>query len=224
MASYADAVYTKPNLAIVADGANTETLSRWVNQFFKDVPASSQSGQSLKTEATKYFGGEQRTANPAGNSMVIAFPGSDINGSKPEIAVLASLLGNQPSVKWTAGFSLLSKAAATTPGLSASASSLAYSDAGLLAIQLTGAAASVRKGAQDTVQALKSVAQGSVSKEDLTKAIANAKFDALDKAQLRDSSILLAGNGIVNGGKPLDIASISQTFDAVTADKLTTVS
>ncbi|KAK8150530.1 ubiquinol-cytochrome c reductase core subunit 1 [Beauveria asiatica] len=222
VASYADAVYTKPNIAIVAEGANTETLSRWVSQFFKDVPASSQSGQSLKAEATKYFGGEQRIANPAGNSMVIAFPGSDINASKPEIAVLASLLGNQPSIKWSPGFSLLSKAAAATPGLSASASSLAYSDAGLLAVQLTGAAASVRKGAEDAVKALKAIAQGSVSKDDVSKAVANAKFNALDKAQLRDSSILLAGNGIINNGKPLDIASIGQSFDAVNADKLKT--
>ncbi|PMB67480.1 Cytochrome b-c1 complex subunit 2, mitochondrial [Beauveria bassiana] len=223
VASYADAVYTKPNIAIVAEGANTQTLSRWVSQFFKDVPASSQSGQSLKAEATKYFGGEQRIANPAGNSMVVAFPGSDINASKPEIAVLASLLGNQPSIKWSPGFSLLSKAAAATPGLSASASSLAYSDAGLLAIQLTGAAASVRKGAEDAVKALKAIAQGSVSKDDVSKAVANAKFDALDKAQLRDSSILLAGNGIISNGKPLDIASIGQSFDAVNVDKLKTV-
>lgn len=224
VASYADAVYTKPNIAIVADGANGETLTRWVNQFFKDVPATSQSGQSLKTEASKYFGGEQRAANPAGNSIVIAFPGSDANGSKPEIAVLASLLGNQPSVKWSPGFSFLSKAAAATPGLSASASSITYSDAGLLAIQLTGAAASVRKGAEDAVKALKAIAEGSVSKEDVSKAIANAKFEALDKAQLRDSSILLAGNGLVNGGKPLDITTISKSFDAVSADKLKIVS
>lgn len=156
--------------------------------------------------------------------MVIAFPGSDANASKPEIAVLASLLGSQPSIKWSPGFSSLSKAAAAIPGLSASASSLTYSDAGLLAIQLTGAAASVRKGAEDAVKALKAIAEGSVSKEDVTKAIANAKFDALDKAQLRDSSILLAGNGIVNSGKPIDIAAVSSSFDAVSADKLKTVS
>lgn len=224
IASYADVVYTKPNIALVADGASPETMSRWVGQFFKDVPASSQSGQSLKTEASKYYGGEQRLSHASGNSMVIAFPGSDAAGSKPEIAVLATLLGGHSTIKWTPGFSLLSKAAATTPGLSVSAANLGYSDAGLLTIQLNGPAASIRKGAESVVSALKSVADGTVSKEDVTKAVANAKFEALEKGQLRDSSILLAGGGIVNDGKTVDIASVTKGFDAVSADKLKTVS
>lgn len=224
IASYADVVYTKPNIALVADGAAPETLSRWVGQFFKDVPATAQSGQSLKTDASKYYGGEQRLSHASGNSMVIAFPGSDIAGSKPELTVLATLLGGQSTIKWTPGFSLLSKAAAATPGLSVSAANLAYSDAGLLSIQLNGPAASIRKGAEAVVTALKSVADGSVSKDDVTKAIANAKFEALEKGQLRDPSILLAGGGIVNSGKATDIASVSQTFDAVNADKLKSVS
>lgn len=101
---------------------------------------------------------------------------------------------------------------------------LAYSDAGLLTIQLNGAAASVRKGAESVVSALKSVADGSVSKEDVTKAVANAKFEVLEKGQLRDSSIMLAGGGIVNNGKAVDIAAVTKSFDGVTADKLKTVS
>ncbi len=156
--------------------------------------------------------------------MVIAFPGSDVAGSKPEIAVLATLLGGHSTIKWTPGFSLLSKAAAGTPGLSVSAANLGYSDAGLLTIQLNGPAASIRKGAESVVAALKSVADGSVSKDDVTKAVANAKFEALEKGQLRDSSVLLAGSGVVNGGKAVDIASVTKAFDGVNAEKLKTVS
>lgn len=155
--------------------------------------------------------------------MVIAFPGSDNAGSKPEIAVLASLLGGKSTIKWAPGFSLLSKATAGSPGLSVSATNLAYSDAGLLAVQLSGPAASVRKAAEETAKALKSIAAGTVSKDDLTKAIANAKFDALEKAQLRGPSMLLAGSGIVNSGKPSDLAALASSIDSVTADKLKTV-
>ncbi|POR32329.1 Cytochrome b-c1 complex subunit 2, mitochondrial [Tolypocladium paradoxum] len=222
IASYADVVYAKPNIAIVADGASPDSLSKWVGQFFKDVPAASQSGQTLKVEASKYYGGEQRTNHAGGNSMVIAFPGSDNAGSKPEIAVLASLLGGKSTIKWAPGFSLLSKATAGSPGLSVSATNLAYSDAGLLAVQLSGPAASVRKAAEETAKALKSIAAGNVSKEDLAKAIANAKFDALEKAQQRGPSMLLAGSGIVNSGKPADIAAVAGGIDSVTADKLKT--
>lgn len=224
IASYADVVYSKPNIAIVADGASTDTLTNWVGQFFKDVPAASQSGQSLKTEASKYYGGEQRTSHPGGNSMVIAFPGSDAAGSKPEIAVLAALLGGQPTIKWAPGFSLLSKATAGVSGLSVSASSLAYSDAGLLTVQLSGTAASVRKGAEETAKALKSIADGTVGKDDITKAVANAKFNILEKAQLRSPSLLQAGSGLVNSGKATDLAALAKGIDGVTADKLKTVS
>ncbi|KAH7155321.1 Metalloenzyme, LuxS/M16 peptidase-like protein [Dactylonectria estremocensis] len=223
VASFADVVYSRPNIAVVADGAASDALSKWVGQFFKDVPATPRSGQALKTEASKYFGGEQRTSHTAGNSIVIAFPGSSYNSAKAEIAVLASLIGGESSIKWTPGFSLLSKATAGTSSLSVSTSNLAYSDAGLLAVQLSGPAASVRKGAEETVKVLKSIAAGTVAKEDVSKAIANAKFNALNEAQARQSSILLAGSGLVNGGKAYETASLAQAIDSVTAEKLTTV-
>ncbi|KAJ4237321.1 ubiquinol-cytochrome c reductase core subunit 1 [Fusarium solani] len=222
IASFADVVYSKPNIALVADGAAPDTLSKWVGQFFKDVPTAPRSGQTLKTEASKYFGGEQRTSSSAGNSVVIAFPGSGADSAKPEIAVLASLLGGQSTIKWAPGFSLLSKATAGTPGLSVNTSNLTYSDAGLLAIQLTGAAASVRKGAEETVKVLQSIASGNVSQEDVKKAVANAKFTALNANQLRQISIVQAGSGIVNSGKPYDSASLAKAIEGVSAEALKT--
>ncbi|KAM0254736.1 hypothetical protein ACHAQJ_006452 [Trichoderma viride] len=222
VASFADVVYSKPNIAVVADGAGAQSLSKWVDQFFKGVPTAARSGQTLKTEASKYFGGEQRTSHASGNSVVIAFPGSDSTGSKPEIEVLATLLGGQPTIKWAPGFSLLSKATAGTPGLSIASSNQAYSDAGLLTIQLTGAAASVRKATEEAVKALKSIAAGTVSKEDVAKAVANAKFSLLEKAQTRGSSVLLAGTGLVNNGKVQDLVALTKSLDAVTAEKLKT--
>ncbi|EQL00503.1 hypothetical protein G6O67_002752 [Ophiocordyceps sinensis] len=220
IASYADVVYSKSNIAVVADGAPSDKLLKWVGQFFKDVPPSSQSGQSLIIEASKYHGGEQRIEHAGGNSMVIAFPGSDSNGSKPEMAVLASLLGGKPTVKWAPGFSLLSKASAGLAGFSATTSNISYSDAGLLAVQLSGPASSVRRVAEETVKALKSIADGSVGKETVAKAIVNAKFNALEKAQLRGASMLLAGSGLVNNGKALELAALASGIESVTADKL----
>ncbi|KAG6010274.1 hypothetical protein E4U21_007323 [Claviceps maximensis] len=222
IASYADVVYSKPNIAVVADGASASHLSSWVSKFFKDVPATSQSGQSLKTDATKYYGGEQRTSHQAGNSMVIAFPGSDAAGSKPEIAVLAALLGGKPTIKWAPGFSLLSKATSGTPGLSVSATNLAYSDAGLLTIQLSGSAASVRKAAEETGKVLNSIANGTVSKDDITKAVSNAKFNMLEQAQLRSASLLQTGSGLLHGGKVADLAAVVKSIEGVNASNLKT--
>lgn len=224
IASFADVVYSKPNIALVAEGADASSLSRWVGQFFKDVPATARSGQTLETTASKYYGGEQRSSHPGGNSMVIAFPGTEYGTAKPEIAVLAALLGGKPTIKWSPGFSLLSKSTGDIPGLSVTTSNLTYSDAGLLAVQLSGSAASVRRGAQATVAALHSIASGSVSKEDVTKAIANAKFNTLDDAQLSQPALHLAGAGIVSTGKPFDLASAAKAIDSVTAEKLKAVS
>lgn len=224
IASFSDAVFTKPNLALVADGAAPEELSKWAGQFFKDVPAESQSGQKFESQASKYYGGEQRTNHLGGNSMVIAFPGSSYTASKPEIPVLAALLGGQSTIKWSSGYSLLGKAAADISGLSASATNLAYSDAGLLAIQLSGPAASVRQGAEAAVKALESVANGSVSKEDVAKAVANAKFNALDQTQASEPTLHLVGSGVVNTGKAFEPASLAQGIESVTAEKLKTVS
>lgn len=224
IASFADVVYSKPNIALVADGAAPEALNKWVGQFFKDVPATPRSGQTLKTDASKYYGGEQRTSSSAGNSIVIAFPGAGRDSAKPEVAVLASLLGGQSTIKWAPGFSLLSKATAGTSGLTVSTSNLSYSDAGLLAIQLSGTAASVRKGAEETAKVLQNIANGNASQEDVKKAIANAKFIALNEGQLRSTSVALTGTGIVNSGKAFEAASLAEAIDGVTADKLKTVS
>ncbi|KAI1110125.1 ubiquinol-cytochrome C reductase complex CORE protein 2 precursor [Nemania sp. NC0429] len=222
IADYSGAVYQKSNIALVADGATTESLQRWTDQFFKKVPSSATSSVTLNSKASTYYGGEQRTSHTGGNALVLAFPGSSFGTFKPEIAVLTALLGGQPNIKWSSGFSLLAKAAAASPGVKASATNLAYSDAGLLTIQINGTAASVRKTADEAVKALKSVAAGSTSKEDLSKAIARAKFDALDASQSGVSTLVSAGSGIVQTGKPFQIAETVQSISSVTADKLQT--
>ncbi|KAI0202500.1 Metalloenzyme, LuxS/M16 peptidase-like protein, partial [Astrocystis sublimbata] len=142
------------------------------------------------------------------------------NSFKPEIAVLAALIGGKPNVKWSPGFSVLSKAAKANPGVTASASNFTYSDAGLFAIEIKGAAASVRKTAEEAASALKSIATGTVSKEDLAKAVATAKFDALDASQSGVATLLSAGSGIVQTGKPFQVVETVQSIGGVTADKL----
>ena len=224
IASYADVAYAKSNIALVADGASTDNLSKWVGQFFNDVPSTPRSGQTLKTEATKYFGGEQRTNSTAGNSIVIAFPGSGYESAKPENAVLAALLGGQSTVKWAPGFSMLAKATAGTSGLTVNTSNLVYSDAGLLAVQLSGAAASVRKGAEEAVKVLKSIADGKASQEDIKKAVANAKFNLFSQNELRTPSAVFVGTGIVNTGKPYDSAALAKAIDGVSAESIQAVS
>ena len=216
--------YAKSNISVVANGASQAELSKWVGQFFTKVPSTS---AALSSETTKYYGGEERITHPHGNSLVIAFPGSSSFTAgasyKPEIAVLAALLGGKSTIKWSSGFSLLSKAAAGFPGASVFASNLAYSDAGLFSIQFNGSAEAIHGASIEAVKTLKSIATGSISKEDITKAVALAKYRALEAGQDPEAGLVSTGSGLVHGGKAFQIDEIGKGVQAVSGDKLKAV-
>lgn len=218
VAAFADATFTKGTIAVVADGASETGLSKWIEPFFKTVPA--QPSSALPAAASKYYGGEQRIAKTSGNSMVLAFPGAALGANQPETAVLVGLLGGESTIKWSPGFSLLSNAATAAPGASAYATNFAYSDTGLLTIQINGPASAVRKAAEESVKALRSVAEGGVSQENLVKAIAKAKFNLLSGSEVSGTGIVHAGANLIHGGQPLQVAETIKALEGVNADKL----
>ncbi|KAG9756790.1 LuxS/MPP-like metallohydrolase, partial [Aureobasidium melanogenum] len=220
IADFADSAYAAPNFAIVANGVESGELSKWVGQFFNNVPSSARA--EITTPKSQYFGGEERIAHGSGNAMVLAFPGSSTpTGAsyKPEIAVLAALLGGQSTIKWSPGFSLLSKASHKFQGANVETKSAIYSDAGLLSVSIKGSAKDVKGAAQEVVNALKQVAEG-VSKEDFTKAKAAAKFKELEFGQNIDAGIELTGAGLVQGNKAYQIDEVAKGIDAVTEEQL----
>jgi len=97
---------------------------------------------------------------------------------------------------------------------------LAYSDAGLLTIQFSGSAAAIRGASAEAVKALKSVAEGSISKEDFTKAVALAKYRALEEGQNIEAGLVVTGAGLVHGGKAFQIDEVGKSVESVTAEKL----
>jgi len=221
---FSKAAYSKSNFAVVANGADHGELSKWVGEFFNDVPSSA---AALESPQSKYFGGEERIAHASGNTMVLGFPGSSsYTGGfyKPEIAVLASLLGGETSIKWTAGFSALAKAGATFPGAHISTKSAIYSDAGLLYVTLNGSAKDVAGAAQEAVKSIKAIASGQIAKEDIKKAIAHAKFQELEAGQNINTGIELTGAGLVHGNKAYQLDETAKAIDAVTEEKVKQVS
>ena len=221
---YSRIAYAKSNFAVVANGADHQELSKWINEFFIELDQSPPHDFPLAgMESTKYYGGEERIAHDSGNAMVIAFPGSGFaTGSsyKPESQVLASLLGGQSNIKWTPGFSLLSKATAAYPQARIATAHHTYSDAGLLTISMNGNADQIRQASQEVVRAIKSVAAGNVSKEEIKKAVATAKFKALESGQNMNTGIELTGTGLVSGGKAFQIDELAKSIDGVTEDQV----
>lgn len=226
--AFSKAAYAKPNFAIVANGASHADLSKWVGEFFMDSPSSPPSDvPKIDTTPSKYYGGEERIAHDSANAMVLAFPGSSsATGSsyKPEMTVLAALLGGESSIKWSAGFSLFSKATAAQHFAHIRTTHAAYTDAGLLCISMTGDAMHIREASKVVVETLKSVAAGDIAKDDFKKAIAAAKFRALEAGQNIAAGIEMTGAGLVQGGKAFQIDEVGKSIESVTEDQLKKVS
>jgi ubiquinol-cytochrome c reductase core subunit 2 len=225
IAAYSTVAYAKPNIAVVANGVNPTELSKWTGEFFEDYPTS---GEVTKLHSTtsKYFGGEERISHDSGNSMVIAFPGSSsLTGSsyKPETAVLAALLGGQSSIKWSSGFSLLSNAIPGHLGVTVSTTHASYSDAGLLCITLNGSANGIRGASAEVAKALNSIAAGKVSKEDISKAVALAKFRALEAEQEIAHSLELTGSALIHGGNTFQMNEAAKSIGSVSAEQVAKV-
>ena len=228
LAAYSRAAYAKPNIAVVANGANHEDLSHWVGKFFTESPATPLKGvpDPGKTP-TKYYGGEERIAHDSGNTMIIAFPGSSsfTGGAwKPEMSVLASLLGGQSHIKWSPGFSLLSKATESYPRAKISTTHNTYSDAGLLTIEITGIDRQVREASVEVAKVLNGVASGNVNKDDVKRAVAAAKFQALESGQNIDTGIELTGAGLVQSGTAYQLDEVAKSLEKVTDEHIKKVS
>ncbi|CAI7600013.1 hypothetical protein N7533_001832 [Penicillium manginii] len=225
LAQFAQDAYAKSNVALVATGPNSADVTKWVGQFFKDLPAGATSGQYKvqPTQASKYFGGEQRIPSKAGNAVVVAFPGSSAFGTagfKAEASVLAALLGGESTIKWTPGFSLLSQATKGFNQINISTKNLAYSDAGLFTVTLSGQADQIAAASKNVVDVLKKAAAGEVASEDIKKAIALAKFRALESLQTLDTGLEATGSGLVHGSKPYQIGEIAQAVEKVSEQQV----
>lgn len=223
--NFALSAYSDSNIAVVANGTSHDELGKWVAEFFEDTH---HGNKNLESPPSKYHGGEERIAHDRGNVMVLAFPGSSsfTSGSsyKPEIAVLAALLGGESSIKWTPGFSLLAQAASQHQHAHVSTQNFGYSDAGLLAVTLTGTASHIAKASQSVVEVIKKIASGDVSGEDIKRATALAKFRALETGQDINAGLEATGSGLISGGKAYQIDQIGQAIEKVGEDKVKAVS
>lgn len=181
--AYAQAAFAKDNIAIVGSGIESSTLTNLVSKYFKEARPS---GGNLTAGPNTYYGGDARVPYvPSHESdaprahyghYLLAFQGAGLDAS-PELAVLRSHLGGESNVKWSAGLSPLSQVADAVPGATASAFNISFTDAGLFGAYVTAPQTKVLDAAKNTMTAIKNSSQ-SLSKEDLAKAKAKARFEA----------------------------------------------
>jgi ubiquinol-cytochrome c reductase core subunit 2 len=142
---------------------------------------------------------------------------------KPEIAVLAALLGGQSSIKWSSGFSLLGNAKAS-PSTSVKTTSAIYSDAGLLYTAITGDAEYVAQTARTTVELIQKIAAGDIPQELFRKAKAAAKFNELEYGQDTTAGLVYTGSGLISNNQSYQIDEVAKAVDGVTEEAVKSVS
>ncbi|KAI9205080.1 Metalloenzyme, LuxS/M16 peptidase-like protein [Polychytrium aggregatum] len=173
---FANNYFTADNITIVGNGVAHQDLVELVDKALESVQVNA---KKAETTATKYFGGEHRIeAGPQSTATyVVAFP-SVARGSNDYAAalVLSSLLGGSQRIKWGASSALLGEA--STANTSSSAFNASYSDAGLLGFVVQGQTADVKSVAQRSIDALKKIANGSVSEADVAAAKKATIIDA----------------------------------------------
>ncbi|ORY32876.1 putative ubiquinol-cytochrome C reductase complex core protein 2 precursor [Naematelia encephala] len=218
--AYAQQAYAKSNIAVLGGGISTDNLAKAVQSAFG---GSSSGGSSLSGSTSTYYGGEQRVpldvhATPGAQpTLIIAF--GSAGEAKPELKVLPHLLGGQSSIKWTPGTSPLALIADKVPGSSIKATLYPYSDASLLAVQISAPTSeAVGTLAKEAVQAIK--AAGSAKAEEVKKAIAQAKFAEATKFEYSDLFLQTAGPALFSGSIPAPDSSFA-SLDKVTASALT---
>lgn len=216
--AYASTVYTKSNIAVIASGAPQSALEKWTAEFLSDVPT----GPGPSTIPAKYYGGQNRVYSTLGNAVTIAFAGSaSVPNFKPEFTVIAYLLGGESTIKWSPGSSILSQAVAGIPNVAVVAKHVAYTDAGLLYITLSGPADALAQASRAVVDAVTKLA--TVKEEDIKKAIAQAKFDVLAAAEDRFVGLEAVGQALIKSAGAPQVEGTVKGLEAVTLESVKNV-
>ncbi|TFK19647.1 ubiquinol-cytochrome C reductase complex core protein 2 [Coprinopsis marcescibilis] len=203
---YAASVFNKGNVAVIGTGIDQATLSSLVDKAFANAAAAS----TPSTASTTYFGGENRI--PAHGGQQTLFIGFGQAGApSAELATLAAHLSPSPSVKWSKGLSPL--AAALPEGSSVQSVYLPYSDGSLVGLLVQGSSpAAVKEAGKAAVAAIKAASK--ITQEQLTSAVARAKFAAASDIDTRQGLIATLGSKVLSGSDA-SAASLVSAFDAV---------
>ncbi|KAF9159905.1 ubiquinol-cytochrome c reductase core subunit 1 [Actinomortierella ambigua] len=197
-------------IALVATGVSEAELKDLAASSFANIPA----GGSAASSAAKYHGGDIRV--PHGTSeghIAVAFEGAAAGTADfYKAQVLRALLGGERFVKWsTSGVSPLSTISSKAgKDVEVAAFNFGYSDAGLFGLYVKAGNAEVGNVAKAAVDALKAASK-TVSAEELTRAVNQAKFEVASAYETRQGAIELLSAQALKGEK----VSVSEALTAL---------
>ncbi|KAL8175479.1 UNVERIFIED_CONTAM: Cytochrome b-c1 complex subunit 2, mitochondrial, partial [Gekko kuhli] len=211
--------FTSARMALVGLGVSHSDLKQVGEQFLNI-----RSGAGSAGVKTSYRGGEIREQN--GDSLVhaaVVAEGAAIGSAEANaFGVLQHVLGAGPLVK--RGNSVTSKliqgtAKATTQPFHASAFNVNYSDSGLFGIYTITQPSTAGEVIKAAVNQLKTVAQGGLTEEEVTRAKNQLKTALLMSVESSDGLLEEIGSQALASGTYVSPAAVVAKIDAVaTAD------
>jgi ubiquinol-cytochrome c reductase core subunit 2 len=179
--SFASKAFSSNNMAIVGTGIEESKLVKLVERHFASIAPSAM----ISSSASRYFGGDSRS-NAHSHSPAAVFVGYGTTKASPELAVLAAHLNPTPSIKWSAGNSPLAPLSAA--GASVHVVNAPFSDAALFGLVIQAPSPEgLTSASKAAVKALKDAGSGSLKGDDLTRAIARAKYWAAKSLEHRNT-------------------------------------
>ncbi|KAH9996409.1 LuxS/MPP-like metallohydrolase [Russula compacta] len=215
---HAQAVGNPSNVAILGTGISTESLAKLFETAVSahKAPGSRASTPTTPSAATTtkttYHGGTARVASTHGPQTIFVGFGSTASASIPALHALAAHLNPTPSLKWVTSSAPL--ASAIPAGVRARSVLLPYSDATLIGVVLEGRdAAALGEGAKAVVRAFKDAAAagGKIGQEELTRAVARAKFQLAAGVEAREGYVGTFGPKVLKG----EAASVRSALDGI---------
>ncbi|KAF9978532.1 ubiquinol-cytochrome c reductase core subunit 1 [Actinomortierella ambigua] len=231
--AFAASNFVGNKIALIATGVSEAELKDLAASSFANVPA----GTASAASAAKYFGGDIRIAHGSSEGHIaVAFEGAAAGTADfYKAQVLRALLGGERFVKWsTAGVSPLSTISSKAgKDVELAAFNFGYSDAGLFGLYAKANNAQVGTVAKAAVDALKAASK-SVSAEELTRAVNQAKFEVASAFETRAGATELLSAQALKGEKVsvtealaaldnVSSADVSKFAAKVLASKPTTV-
>ncbi len=214
---FARQAYVKGNMAVVATGVEENEFQELVSKHFADVPP----GKLVQSTASKYFGGEARIPMRSRTGhFVMGFPGEGAAHSSASYTVLSQVLGGMSSIKWSHGNSILSQVASHQGSQTkAIANHGTYTDAGLFSVYVMGPTRNVGPAASEALRAVKSLSKD-VKADEVTRAIAQARFNLYASAEERTMSAEAIGRSLLVDGSVPNVAELVSAVEKIKPDHI----
>ncbi|KAI8057937.1 peptidase family M16-domain-containing protein [Syncephalis plumigaleata] len=218
-----NSLYAPTNLSVSADAIRHFQLANLSESVF--------SGFNLAPQptsiATKYHGGSLHIDSPvavaSGNAVcALAFP-VESAADRVTARVLRHLLGGEKRLKWADSQSPLARVAQQNGG-EVRGLNFEYSDAALVGFLVHAPADNIRSAVHEMVAELRKVADGQVDADAVSRALATARFEAVDTVDSMDARLTKLGEDVATTGQSTSVNDSIATISSVQSAQVIDVS